>query len=167
MHKCKCIYNLLNGRVYLCISFYPNKAIQIAFKTHIYHFMHSLGIEPMILILATGFYGRLSKWKWIVHLKNSFQTNMTFFPNTIHVFFPYQRWAADSWGKHHVAVLAVGVLVVIVFSLSLAQMRTHLLMAGHGAGLHECHAGQHRFTAKQPSLCRNTTTNIHICSKTN
>ncbi len=41
------IYNLLNGRVYLCISFYPNKAIQIAFKTHIYHFMHSLGTSKI------------------------------------------------------------------------------------------------------------------------
>lgn len=59
------------------------------------------------------------------------------------------------------AVLAVCVLVVVlavivavmVFSLSLAQMRAHLLMTGHGASLHECHAGQHRFTAQQPSLC--------------
>lgn len=140
-----------------------------ALKVYFFQPMHSLGIESMTLVLATGFYGRLSKLKWIVHLKKSFQTNMTFFPNTIHVFFPYQWWAADSWGKHHEAVLAVCVLVVavIVFSLSLAQMRAHLLMAGHGAGLHKCHAGQHRFTAKQPSLCRNTTTNIHICSKNN
>ncbi len=153
------------------VVFIQTKQFKLHSKHIFYHFMHSLGTEPMTLVLATGFYGRLSKLKWIVHLKNSLQTNMTFFPNTIHVFFPYQWWAADSWGKHHVAVLAVGVLVVvlvvIVFSLSLAQMRAHLLMAGHGAGLHECHAGQHRFTAKQPSLCRNTTTNIHSCSKTN
>jgi len=76
------------------------------------------------------------------------------------LFFSYKWWAADSRGQHHVAVLAVCVLVVVlavivavmVFSLSLAQMRAHLLMTGHGASLHECHAGQHRFTAQQPSL---------------
>lgn len=53
-----------------------------------------------------------------------------------------------------VMVLVVSIVVivaVIVFSLSLAQMRAHLLVVGHGAGLHERHAGQHRFTAQQPS----------------
>lgn len=48
-------------------------------------------------------------------------------------------------------VIVVVTVAVIVFSLSMAQMRAHLLVVGHGAGLHERHAGQHRFTAQQPS----------------
>lgn len=56
-------------------------------------------------------------------------------------------------------VIVVVIVTVIVFSLSMAQMRAHLPVVGHGAGLHERHARQHRFTAQQPSLCTSTTTN--------
>ena len=80
--------------------------------------------------------------------------------------------AADSRGQHHVAVavpmtvpvavtvavtVAVAVGALLVLPLPWTKRSHHLLVARHGVGLHERHAGQHRLTAQQPSLSKHAT----------